>query len=236
MHRKDLERRIERFVNTNAYSVIRQDDVEAGKRAWVVQVNKRPPLIRWGALIGECLFNFRSALDHLAYDLAVAYSAPLSPQAESDSEFPIFVDRAPTKTELKRKIGAVHPKARNLIETMQPYGRTDRAALKYLHLLHNFDKHGTLHLVQGVSIGIIHWGERDPDFEHIVFRSFIDGGILARAPLTSASEHDDDPDFMFGVAFSETGPGASAPDVATTLSWIGQHIERGVITPLLPYL
>lgn len=96
MHRQDFERRVDRFVHSGAYTEVREDDVEAGKRRWIVQVHKRPPLIRWGALIGECLFDFRSALDHLAYDLAVANNKgrPLPPSVEENSEFPIF-PRAP---------------------------------------------------------------------------------------------------------------------------------------------
>src|SRR4051812_28970000 len=144
MHRQDFERRADRFIHTNAYSVVRYDDVEAGKRLWIAHVHKRPPVVRWGALIGECLFNFRSALDHLAYDLAVAYTRfPLPSEVEENSAFPIFRTRAPTIRELDKKIGAVHPDARKLIEKMQPYGRKDRAALKYLDLLQNFDKHRT---------------------------------------------------------------------------------------------
>lgn len=100
MHREDFERRVKRFVHSKAYTADRHDDMEAGKRRWIVQVHKRPPLIEWGALIGECLFNFRSALDHLAFDLAVAHSGPLAPGVEETSEFPIFWKREPKKREL----------------------------------------------------------------------------------------------------------------------------------------
>jgi hypothetical protein len=74
MHREDFERRLYRFAHSNAYSVSRQDEVEDEKRRWIFHARRQPPLIRWGALIGECLFNYRSALDHLAYDLAVAHT------------------------------------------------------------------------------------------------------------------------------------------------------------------
>jgi hypothetical protein len=235
MHRQAFERRAHGFVHSNAYTAIRHDDVEAGKRLWIAHVHKHPPIIRWGALIGDCLFNFRSALDQLAYDLAVAHNgSPLDEVAERQSEFPIFWERKPRKSELDRKIGTMHPDARKLIEAMQPYGRKDRAALKYLDRLHNFDKHRTLHLVAGVSTAIMHFGEID--FEHINFSPFEHGDVLARIPLSSDPERQQDPLFSFGVAFSEAGPGATAPNVATTLGWIGQHIEERVIPPLLPYL
>jgi hypothetical protein len=232
-YRERFERRVDRFVHSNAYSVVRHDDVEAGKRLWIVHVNKRPPLIRWGALIGDCLFNFRSALDHLAFDLALANKkGRLTAEEEERSEFPIFHKRAPTKGELDRKIGAVHPEARKRIEHMQPYGRKGRAALKYLDLLHNFDKHRTLHLVVSVSTGLAYSGEMEFDF--ISLGPLEKGDVLASAPLDT--ESDQNTNFQFGVAFSETGPGATAPDAVTTLGWIGKHIETRVIPDLLPYL
>jgi hypothetical protein len=141
MHRDDLYGRIQGFIDGGAYRPFRDDKTKAGKRLWRVHVLKEPPVVEWGALIGDCLFNFRSALDHLAYDLAVAYSGfPLDPEVEKRSEFPIFVDYPLTASKRKRMIGGVHPKAGDLIETMQPYGRKDRAALKYLHDLQRFEK------------------------------------------------------------------------------------------------
>jgi hypothetical protein len=235
MHREDVQRRVERFVHSDAYGVLREDDGEAGERRWRVQIRKQPPLVEWAALIGECLFNFRSALDHLAYDLAAAHSGlPLDPEVEEGSEFPIFWKRAPTQRELQWRIGAVHPEARRLIKEMQPYGRKGCAALKYLDALHNFDKHRTVLLVVSVSTGFAHFGEMD--FKGFNFGHLKDGDVLALIPLTDDPERQQDPSFMFGVAFGEGTPGAKAPDVATTLSWIGQHIEGGVIEPLLPYL
>lgn len=128
----------------------------------------------------------------------------------------------------------MHPEARALIEAMQPYGRKDRAALKYLDSLHNFDKHRTLHLVVGASRGMAWFG--DMEFEFVNFRPAKDGDVLARVSLSDEKKRDADPQFTFGVAFSETGPGAAAPDAVATLNWIGQHIEVGVIEPLAPYL
>src|SRR4051794_5821926 len=64
LHREDFERRVRRFLSDGGYSAESSDDPAAGERVWVVRINKQPPLISWGALIGDCLFNFRSALDH----------------------------------------------------------------------------------------------------------------------------------------------------------------------------
>jgi hypothetical protein len=155
MHREDFESRLAGLTRSDAYSVSRQDVIEDQKRRWIFHVHREPPLVEWGALIGECLFNFRSALDHLAFDLAVAHTATRSHmELRKRCEFPIFWRRAPKTRELDDRIGAVHPEARRLIEQMQPYGRKDRAALKYLDSLHNFDKHRTLHLVVAQAPGL----------------------------------------------------------------------------------
>jgi len=235
MHREDFERRVKRFGNSGAYTEIRQDDVEARKRRWIVQIDRRPPLIRWGALIGECLFNFRSALDHLVYDLAVANKGhPLPARVEENVEFPIFTKRAPDSEELHKRIGTLKPGAQRLIERMQPYGRKNRAALKYLHELQNFDKHRTLHLVVAVTTTVTYFGDLEFDFLNVGPLKHDD--ILAEAPIAGDSESQQNPKFSYGVAFSEAGPGAKARDVVQTLDLIGRHIERHVIPPLLTFL
>jgi hypothetical protein len=235
LHRKDFERRVDRFIENHAYEVVRETNPDTGQHVWIGEIRRQPPLIRWGALIGDCLFNYRSALDHLAYDLAVAYKgAPLPKSVEFSSEFPIFWRRAPKSSELDTKIGAIHPKARDLITQMQPHGRKDRAALKYLDALQNFDKHRTIHLVQATAVGVAYFAaDEDPEipFETLNFSPFVHGDVIARADPKVKN----DPVFTFGVAFSGEGPGRGY-EVKVMLSWIGQHIEKRVIAPLLPYL
>jgi hypothetical protein len=240
LHREDLECRVKRFGDADAYSVTREDDPQAGKRRWIFHLNKQPPVSEWGVIIGDCLFNFRSALDHIALELAVAYAAStgcsLTPEQERDSEFPIFHRRAPRVWELDKRIGAVHPKARSLIESMQPHGQTDRAALKHLDILHNFDKHRRLHLVVSATTGMTVMGEEFPyDFMRLG-ETLEDGDTLLQIPLDYDPEGYIDPHFHFGIAFSELGPGAKAPDVLQALWWIGQHIANRVLPDLLPFL
>jgi hypothetical protein len=235
LHRETLDERVKGFGDSDAYTVSRHDDIEAGKRDWIVHIHKPLPRLCWGPIIGDCLFNFRSALDHLAYDLALAHTGrqrPLTDREERGSEFPIFWERAGRTDEFDRKIGAIHPEARKLIEDMQPYGRKGRAALKYVQALNNLDKHRMLHLVSTATIGVGYAG--DMEFDFINFGALKDGDVLASAPMKP--ETDQHPKFMFGVAFSELGEGLKPPDVLMTLSWIDQHIKKGVIPALLPYL
>jgi hypothetical protein len=242
MHRKALERRVKRFIDSNAYGSRREDNVDAGERRWRVEIHRKPPVVAWGALIGDSLFNFRSALDHLIYDLSVAHTgSPLPPDIERQCEFPIFWTRKPSSSEIKRRIGGVHPDARKIISDMQPYGRKDRAALKYLDGLQNFDKHRTLLLTVGTSTGLAHFGDMELSAGNFL-SPLKDNDVIAAVRLTDP-EANQDPVFSFGVAFENVRPSSippnidwMPPDVVTTLGWIGQHIEKSVIPPLLPFL
>jgi hypothetical protein len=92
--------------------------------------------------ISECLHNARSALDNLAFMLALAHSGDaFTPQRQETSEFPIFWDRAPRRDELKRKLGCVDPDARRIIEELQPHRSPDNDWLYLLHHLNRVDKH-----------------------------------------------------------------------------------------------
>jgi hypothetical protein len=106
--------------------------------------------VQLGLMIGDCLHNLRSALDHLALELAVAYTVPLPAPAFETSEFPIFWKRPMNTGEEKAKIGFIHPNAIKLIKSIQPYHRgTDykKDPLWILNELERIDKHRTLHIV-----------------------------------------------------------------------------------------
>jgi hypothetical protein len=233
LHRKAFEGRAERFLHDNTYQAMRKSDPETGQHVWIGKVRRDPPLVRWGALIGDCLFNYRSALDNLAYDLSIAYSGhPLPAHVEFVSEFPIFWRTAPTEAKLHKKIGAIDPEARKLITEMQPYGRRDRQALKYLDALQNHDKHRTIHLVQAAAVGVGYYiGDGGDPGINLNFSPFIDGDVIARAD----AQVKNDPVFTFGIAFAGEGPGRGY-EVNRMLGWISQHIANRVIPPLVPYL
>jgi hypothetical protein len=99
----------------------------------------------WPITIGEILFNLRSALDHVAYELATSHSGPsLDPKVAQSAEFPIFSSEEDFRDRGRHKIRAIAPDRQALIERMQPFpGRTSRAARtlvdeipEYLYLLH----------------------------------------------------------------------------------------------------
>jgi hypothetical protein len=129
--------------------------------AWVRA--EPPPTYPFAMVIGECLHNMRSALDLLAYELAVAnvYPQPVSENVKEASEFPIIGDESAKgiprmgaaifrDNALPRKIRGVDPSAHAPIEAVQPY--TDGAAFREhplwrLHQLDRISKHRLLHTV-----------------------------------------------------------------------------------------
>jgi len=139
------------WLSSNVHRLPRQVDVVTGEFVYPVRVLGEIPQERWGKLIGDCLFDFRSCLDHLAYELAERHSGkPLSKSVAERSEFPIFGTRAPTASEWEARVGGIAPEAQEIIDSVQPYHRGAqyvRHELWALHELHNVDKHRALHLV-----------------------------------------------------------------------------------------
>jgi|SRR5215212_2196849 len=143
-HLQSLEAEDRRWREGNPYRIIHELDPQTSKKLVRVEVLSQPS-VRLGLLIGDCLHNLRSALDNLAYELAVAYTGdPLPDAVATRSEFPILGDRPMKAGERQRKIGGIHPDAQTIIEGLQPYQRGQHYAVDPLWVLHelsNIDKH-----------------------------------------------------------------------------------------------
>lgn len=114
-------------------------------------------------LISECLFNLRSALDQLVYQLHVRrYRGNVPDDAEKESQFPLLInlkgraDDTRTWREIKR-LGA---KERAAIKTLQPYRRRNdhwqptRDRLAVLSDLNNIDKHRRLYVARSLTVPV----------------------------------------------------------------------------------
>jgi hypothetical protein len=108
----------------------------------------------WPLIIGEILFDLRSALDHLAFQLCVRQlGGDLPPNIEKASQFPIFDSASKFRGRGLAYIKTLAEQEREAIRFLQPYDTRDdgwrfvRASLNDLHALHIIDKHRQLHLV-----------------------------------------------------------------------------------------
>jgi hypothetical protein len=120
-------------------------------------------------IVGDFLFNLRSALDHIVYELH-AKRFRGRPIPEKRTAFPIL-DRRPTGRQPSGKAGGrsadpakwreirlLSEKQRRAIVFLQPYNRRNdkyrevRRALAEINALNNIDKHRHLHVVETGTI------------------------------------------------------------------------------------
>lgn len=133
-HLQELQRDFESQVDEGRYIFLPEklrDGAEYLYRA------EHPPPVNpeWSVMIGDCVHNFRSALDHIAWQLVIAHGG--TPNRETS--FPIL-STAPSKP--LKIVGGTDQAALRIIEAVQPYNGTSTG--KYLKLLSDldiFDKH-----------------------------------------------------------------------------------------------
>ena len=117
-HLQLLDNQTRTWIEGEPYGVIDESNPEPlphplgrgyqSRRFRVNRVSPIPPC--WGPIIGDCVFNLRSALDHLALALARKHTPGMTDAQVGGSEFPIFMKPIPSRDEAK-KIGCVAPAA-----------------------------------------------------------------------------------------------------------------------------
>lgn len=145
---------------------IKRDGLEHVYRA------KNPPYVTdWSPIIGDCLHNLRSALDHLAYQLAR--------NPNTHTSFPIHSNppRGPWyrghKVRLPNISGGIENDVRRILDAVQPYNRRDlNRGLDLLRDLDDIDKHRIILVAVAVNKNALgtYWGplEETPQ-GHFVF-------------------------------------------------------------------
>lgn len=122
---------------------------------FLVKVGKVPDMPRrWSAIVGDVVHNFRSVLDHLAWQLAVL-NLDGKQMPSRKTAFVIADDEAQFRKEAPIRLRSLHPRHVAHIETLQPYRgspyfdpgapTTYAKPLGWLRDLSNIDKHQALH-------------------------------------------------------------------------------------------
>jgi hypothetical protein len=135
-HISDLQAGIRIFMDSDPYVVGTKPDPQIADsiKYYILRVRRTPNSIL--LISGDILFNLRAALDHLAWQLAVANGE--SPTRHTC--FPIFDDVARYKTMDTRKLKGMSHAALDAISATTPYhGGND--TLWRLQRLNNIDKH-----------------------------------------------------------------------------------------------
>ncbi len=125
-----------------------------------------PPLApNFSAILGDCLHNIRSAIDHLACQLVIASGGIPTAQTQFPlANSPTFWNRItnarePVRIDIQP---GIRPDIIKVVESVQPYHRTlEGQLLGWLRELDNTDKHRqlvvTAHAVRGYGTNAFGW-------------------------------------------------------------------------------
>ncbi len=117
----------------------------------------------WALIVGEIMFDLRSALDHLVFQLHVRrYAGRTIPaKVERSSQFPIFYSPSDFAKRGAWRIENLGERERRAIRWLQPHiTQRDkwwwvRHSLEDLDTFHNIDKHRKLHLVTSAHNAVV---------------------------------------------------------------------------------
>jgi hypothetical protein len=222
-HLQTLNREVARFLEGHPYhAFIDFDSHDIQVKGNVLY----PPPTECATVIGDTLHNFRSALDHLAWQLVIAGGGT----PDTNTEFPIFIDRAefwavdkskrPKRGGGLLKIDGMSDAAKAIIESKQPYQGRDwppeRHPLWLLHRLSIEDKHHTLVVVGAATSAIslrVSASHTEIGRMQIGMRPFQDNGVIETFSADILAGLEGNPDIYlaaeptFTVAFDPEGPG-----------------------------
>jgi hypothetical protein len=142
------------YIRSNPARILTEPDHARGIISLRFVVDRHPPET-WGPLIGDILFNLRSSLDHLVYQMTVRHSGVPLPH----TSFPIYEvandyhasrpNGNPARNSGLYKVRGIPDEAKAMVEFAQPYHNEDgvrRDALWLINHLNNIDKHRTIHV------------------------------------------------------------------------------------------
>lgn len=183
----------------------------------VINIVRAPPPL-WSLQIGEIIYNLRSALDHMAYEIASVYN---NGEVPPGTEFPIFID-ADRFRDSKRggglyKVRGVPENVRTSIGDMQPFQKRESPELHRLWALQelsNWDKHRLLHLTSVIAgaRNIVLKSAGGISIKTLSIRQdgeVQDGTELVRYQVTrlrSNGRVEMNGDIIYSIAFDKAGP------------------------------
>ena len=144
-----------RYSRLGAYTIRMECEREGNEYTFYADEGPGLDTTRCALIVGDALFNLRSALDHIVFQLHVRhYKGNIPAGIEKLSAFPICKTRRKKDTSQWSEIGRLSQRHRRAIEFLQPYNtRNDkyrwvRLALHDINALNVIDKHRRLHVIR----------------------------------------------------------------------------------------
>ena len=214
---KTLSADTDKFCANIRRGIVHEIDRDAGEHKWVYRDATPEVPIEWSIGVGEILYNLRSALDHLVWQLVIANGE----DPKQVNQFPILDEEAEwTSPRTKANLKGVSDEDKKVICFLQPFNPLLRLPInggnrpcnaqvfRTLRDLCNIDKHRHLHLILAGMGGIepIFFGEnhppRRPDAEPLEARGR--KGIIEQDMILLTAndvEQEMKPNFVIGVSF-----------------------------------
>ena len=213
-----------------------------GQEAWIVHyIEGSIPPIRLGVLLGECVFNIRSALDNLVCGLirTADSRAPCK-----GTQFPICSAEEQWERNWQKYLKGVEPAAQKMIRDLQPCFRMSAAPendpLSILNVLCNSDKHRAVTLTLAYSHdltvrvhandGKVHvWRATEPLYAGDVHTMPLNLDPASIQPSARVEARGTDI-----LIIREIGPWGQRP-VWSVLTDLYEYVRDRVVIPLKPF-
>jgi len=248
-HAQVVQLLIGQFLQSDPYRVVPETDPKASHGfIFRASVREQPPLV-WGPIIGDVAHNWRSSLDHLAWQLVKVRG---NGKPYRRTQFPIFDDdpfiplKANDPPDLKKKRRGARKTFKEqvrgmrktdvaLIKRLQPYSRRKGPKghpLSILARLSNWDKHNELALSGQTLRGyrLRYRNRRNARFQFIEVKPpglFEDGTEFGRGIFVETGPNSNmhvDLVFDFDIAFEE-GPPLDGLGVKEALIKLGYYVS-----------
>lgn len=237
---RDLNDAIQAFYKTKPYEIVHTFDlkyageplpsVDPTKGIHVYSVVTRNEIPdRIPALAGEVLQGMRSALDYVAWQLALGQSDTPPPT----TAFPIFGTEKLYLRDRLWFIGGIDPTIHPVFDAIQPYHAGDNAfehPLWVLHRLANDDKHKVPHVVGSLPKGVVVPRPEGVDMGiTMVVGPFEDGEEVATVGIIGGLDPETqlNPRFTFAVAFGKDTP-AQGRLLTDEVDRIGREVDATI--------
>lgn len=247
-HLITLQTTIEKFLETDPYDQIGQQHERPGNTILVVlHLKKKTELpVLLPLIVGDAIYNMRSALDHLAYSLCVANMGDAI--KEGRSMFPIHAAVGSYMDAGVQACRQMSDEVKAIIERLQPYHAGNKASdhpLGLLNQLSNIDKHRHLVFTGAATVKQeITLLPNSEDCELIGLQSevrtgpFDDHTDVARLLIRRTGPNPRpklDTYITIDIAFPKAGP-AAGELVLKALERIFVHIRKEIFPALEPHL
>lgn len=212
---RELADEMDRLCEEIQQNIVKEVCTDLDKQVWVYQGPTPHTPVEWSVVIGEILYNLRSALDHLVWQLVIHNGQTPG----RHNEFPITEDEQRWQQEKVRALKGVGQKHQAMIGHLQPFtgGMNlpfNVSMLRAIHELSNVEKHRHLILTVMASTGV-HGGifgidppelldssQRTPFKGSSVFGTVEEGKALLE--FNNAHIEISSPSFDFALCFTGT--------------------------------